>query len=271
MIPPSSHAPDESNAACLATWAEACYSPNEVTENAKLTKWKLQQESGLLYVDDHLCVIAICGSNEPADWRANVDCSRQCLGDWGQAHDIEIPAGFASVRSTAGFLAHSAIVYAGLNFALASRELSLFNLLSRETYLVGHSAGGAVANLLQLTSGLCHAKSVTYGAPKCFDRNSYVPSASRISVRRLSDPVIHVPIFCKHPPAKTMYVGYPGQIRHRIPTSHRPYAYVYAVAGMLRGLISWLFSRCGLGFPYWHGHLMSKYSSDLAFRRLESW
>ncbi|WP_461522164.1 lipase family protein [Porticoccus sp.] len=134
---------------------------------------------------------------------------------------------------------------------------------SRPIWVAGHSLGGAAAQILQCTQLYAASRVYTYGAPRVF--RGYVPEALRVSVRRITDPVVYGPFGFNHPSSDTIWVRYPGSVRSQIPLRLKPLAAAYRTAVWSRGLIQT--ALASLGVPVRptlaDGHSMHRYRRDL--------
>jgi len=245
-------------AARLAWFADMAYKPDEAQSTGCIL-WSKENASGIISVNGHSVVIAIAGSNDKPDWRNNADWFSQSIGDWSEANGIAVIPEAKKCRSTAGFLAHTALAFKGIE-----EHLQFVDLSRKSVYLVGHSLGSVPAQLLQCTVLFEDAAAVVYGAPRCVWRGDRLPEAKRISVKRIADQVTYLPVVCQHPPAQTIYVQYPGRVRSKLPARYKALAGGYAVAATVRSLIHQAF---GKDDAIWDGHLMSGYKNDLEYLR----
>jgi len=120
------------------------------------TRWKVYRanhlEAAALFFSDHVHLV-VCGTNDQYDWAINTSSSIQQLGI------CEVHKGFSDA---AMWLAER----------LFSEGFAAY-AHGRRLYLGGHSAGGAIAEMLPLTSRrLIPEATFTFGAPKWCESQS---------------------------------------------------------------------------------------------------
>jgi len=257
------------NAARLATFAEAAYFGHdrfaaertlfeEENPDGNCTWWSYGNAAGVVYVDAERICIGLAGTDDKDDARNDYDFFNQTLGDWSSASDFAVAPGLADTSSTAGFLAYAALCYGGIETTLADLESD-----NRRVWIAGHSLGGAAAQILQCTLRYSGCRVYTYGSPRVF--RGRVPEEIRVSVRRITDPVVYGPFGYYHPSSDTIWVRYPGSVRTQLPWKYKPIAAAYRAAVWSKGLVQ--AGLASLGVPVRptlaDGHSMTRYRADL--------
>lgn len=135
-----------------------------------------------IVVDDRFIVVAVAGSDDIGDWIANIDGD---LVPFGLLSECRVHHGFA--------------VQARLLSSSIERAVSHLRKVHGDltTVYVGHSLGGAVAQLLAIDLWRCMPVSVfAFGAPRVGDR-SFVAAIERCvaltQVHNVGDIVPHLP------------------------------------------------------------------------------
>lgn len=110
--------------------------------------------AGALIFQDHIH-LSVCGSNDRYDWMQNADTQPETKGD---------------------FVAHRGFLRGAkqLRDAIIDSDLPQFinGWPSRPLILGGHSAGGAIAQLLALDAAINPREIITFGAPKALASSS---------------------------------------------------------------------------------------------------
>jgi len=268
---PASCFADARNAARMTVFAEAAYWGDverpyrdlfcQEMKYGKVQWWVCENASGVVYVDDDNVCIGVAGTNDHGDLRNDVDLFAQGLSDWGSATGIRVASDSFQCRSTAGFLAYTALVYAGIKFSLTSLDIKMQD--SRTVWLAGHSLGGAAVQLLQCTDDFEDSRAFVYGCPRAF--KGHWPTRQRVSVRRLTDPVTYFPRTYQHARAHTLFVNYPGSVRNTIPPRFYPAATALTAAAWAKNLVAPVLRRLGVPLKgsLVSGHSMSRYKSNL--------
>lgn len=114
--------------------------------------------SGLWHIEDDTIYFAITGSNDRVDWIYN---ARAVMVD------SEVPNFLG--RCHCGFMDLSIDVAKCLRMVLEGRYKNLGRLV-----LTGHSLGGALAVMASLRLPQYDPQVITFGAPRCFDRNGAI-------------------------------------------------------------------------------------------------
>jgi hypothetical protein len=177
----------------------------EVRESQSFVAFEDGNVQGYVLADATRAVVAIAGSNEPADWIQNARISQVDRGDAlpGKVH--------------VGFLAHA---------KLAARLACQTGLLrDRYVLVTGHSLGGAAALLLpdlitDLEPGAIVSGVVTLGAPRVGTGSLVEHLATRqptIQLWNVGDVVPHLPFHgsfygYRHPSGTQRYLGSGGNV-----------------------------------------------------------
>ncbi len=261
---PATHYSSIRNAARLAPFALAAYHQKSFDQDCfreyigtgECRWWLCGNASGLTYQDDERIVIAIAGTNDRLDRVNDIDILEQDFGDWSQAWSIPIHDDVRNTSSTAGFLAYSGLCYAGIDDKITNHD-------SRTVWIAGHSLGGAAAQVLQCTKRFEGCRVCVYGCPRVFRGNA--PEQIRVSVRRITDPVVYGPSRFAHASCETFWVRYPGGVRSKIPVRYKPLAVAYKTLVWTKGLAQSLLMSLGVPIrsTFYAGHSMIRYKSDL--------
>lgn len=128
--------------------------------------------------EDHVH-ITICGTNDAHDWIQNLSAN---LVKWGS-----------------GLSTHEGFARTALLVAQSFDKRRLFDVLNgRQIVLGGHSAGGAIAQLLSMNQSLRPREMVTFGAPRVFcSESAGIYQSYPWEVRRFvcsGDPVPGLPL-----------------------------------------------------------------------------
>lgn len=131
-----------------------------------------------LVFDDHAHIV-VCGTNDTHDWIQNLSAR---LVPWD-----------GGLKSHEGFARTALMVYRAFD-----KRKVLEHLAGREIVLGGHSAGGAIAQLLSMYPSMRPREMVTFGAPRVFCPESASQyQAAPWEVRRFvcsGDPVPGLPL-----------------------------------------------------------------------------
>lgn len=116
--------------------------------------------AGALLFDDHVH-LSVCGSNDRYDWIQNADTDEKSVGV---------------------FTAHRGFVRGADDLKKAILKSDIMPMIngfpSKPLVIGGHSAGGAIAQLLSLEDRLFPREIITFGAPKVFSNTSAVTYAA---------------------------------------------------------------------------------------------
>lgn len=199
------------NGARLAPFALAAYPGDGPARTAvrqwadghlmSFVEWRHGNAAGVLLHNNRMAIIAIAGTDDADDWAHNRDAWTTTIGQFARNYGYTITdATTRGVQIHRGFAAHAANVLDEL------REVSP-DLTELETvWIVGHSLGGVVAQLIPYVwRGRAHV--VTYGCPRWLWHDSseraLPPSTAHESVTQfcdIADPVPTLPrFFYRHP------------------------------------------------------------------------
>ena len=120
-------------------------------------------------------ILVIPGTNEHADWGYNLHVSEQ---NGAEVHGFRVIAGDSGRQWHAGFLRHAEFI-----FGFAKR--------ARPKFIVGHSLGGASAQILGVSLSV---PTVTFGAPRPLRASTPLPGEGWIlNLCRIDDEVCRLP------------------------------------------------------------------------------
>lgn len=253
------------NAARLTVLAEASYWTGhehscrrdalKKTIQGRIEWWNHGNASGVILRVENKVYLGFAGTNDHSDVVNDLDITPASLTDLHEIYGIPTIKGLEGCYSTSGFIAHAAMAYLGVVNRIGVQ-------LAEEVWLCGHSLGGAVAQIIQLTSEFENSRCVTFGAPKVF--RGRIPEQLRTSIRRITDPVIYAPPMYKHPAADVLYVRYSGSLRRELPAWAVPITYWYTGLSWARRILQYVLSKAGVPIsPLPSGHSMVRYRTDL--------
>lgn len=221
---PNPLAHELTNAARLAPFAGAAYGEGHavwqmeeiLSANAgEYRRWSVRHCHGLVATTPQCTIVAIAGTDDPQDWRSNLDCGAYRVGKFRDDHGATINEVNRDVVLHTGFLQVAWLVYRRLRY----RWPELHEC--PEVWIVGHSLGGAAATLLPVLWPCLAPHVVTYGAPRVVHRASPVELSplnwrSHHRYVAIDDLVPQVPLFYRHTDCPTRILRGYGEVRSKL-------------------------------------------------------
>ena len=198
------------NAARLAQFARAAYSESiSVRKRIKdsslfFEPWQVGNAEGICAANEKVVVLAIAGTNDPADLLNNADFQSITLQRFALDHEFNF-FGFGQSKYHLGFLTHAGWVAQNCRKYLGHHD---------QIFITGHSLGGAAASLMPLLLPRYKPEVYTFGAPKTPRKGSPQSGYDLVRVANIFDPVTMLPgVLYDHQLSTPLYVRYNGGVK----------------------------------------------------------
>lgn len=275
------------SAVCVAAYPIESTARNALFEQLEETGWECRVwgkggSSGVIlyHRKRRELIIGVAGTDDWADVVYDSVFVSKHLGEWGDIVGIDISSDARNVGCPSGFttatlMAHQAILAKATEIGVDFETLN-------KVFIAGHSLGGTIARILQMTSDFAGSVVYTFGSAKPLSRAwkyGKVPFRDSVRVVKILDPVQWVPPFiCKHVDREKIIISFANTFTQKIPFTYSILVLLFSVfywsIGLvftLAGLVGFtgLFAFLGVksGFGVQSSHLIKAYFFDL----LDQW